>query len=370
LESDHTPVRVYYNEIDRRKAEWMRQLMRAGVIRKGIIDERSIATVKPADVAGFTQCHFFAGIGVWQYALRLADWPEAEEVWTGSCPCQPFSPVGKRKGKADPRHLWPAWFRQISERRPGVVFGEQVADGDGVDWLDHVQNDMESIGYRFGPCVLPAAGFGAPHGRHRLFFVADTCGGGLRPIAGEPDKKSSRGADGGNAGRRDGDGSMADSERKRTGKRAAAEPGGHRADNGVSRENGSSGSLGDTARGGRRKRGDETIAQRGGHADGEEQLSGVGNTDSAGSQILQCETIQGKGRPKERGTAVQPGPTSGFWADANWIDCIDGKKRAIEPGTFPLAHGAAARVLRLRGYGDAIVAQVAAAFIKTYLQVR
>ena len=57
-------------------------------------------------------------------------------------------------------------------------------------------------------------------------------------------------------------------------------------------------------------------------------------------------------------------PTNGFWRDADWLGCRDGKFRPVESGTFPLVNGAAARVGRLRGYGNAIVAQVAQTFIE------
>jgi len=115
---------TYYNEIDRGAAAWIRELIADGQIQKGDVDERSIADVQPAELVGRTRCHFFAGIGGWDYALRLAGWPEDREVWTGSCPCQPFSVAGKRKGTDDARHLWPEFLRLIAQRRPSVVFGE------------------------------------------------------------------------------------------------------------------------------------------------------------------------------------------------------------------------------------------------------
>jgi len=86
---------AYYNEIDPFAAEWLRQLIKDGLIADGEVDERSIEDVTPNELAGFTQCHFFAGIGGWSYALRLAGWPDDQPVWTGSCPCQPFSTAGK-----------------------------------------------------------------------------------------------------------------------------------------------------------------------------------------------------------------------------------------------------------------------------------
>lgn len=56
----------------------------------------------------------------------------------------------------------------------------------------------------------------------------------------------------------------------------------------------------------------------------------------------------------------------GFWRDADWLLCTDGKWRPVEPGTFPLADGIPNRVGRLRAYGNAIVPQVAAEVIKAY----
>jgi DNA (cytosine-5)-methyltransferase 1 len=42
----------------------------------------------------------------------------------------------------------------------------------------------------------------------------------------------------------------------------------------------------------------------------------------------------------------------------------------VEPGTFPLAHGAPNRVGRLRGYGNALCAPVAEGFIRAYMEIR
>ena len=163
---------VYYNENEPYAAEWLRQLIKAGHIPHGDVDERDIRDVLPTDLLGYTQCHFFAGIGGWPYALRLAGWPDDRPVWTGSCPCQPFSTAGKRKGFDDERHLWPAWFWLISQCRPSIVFGEQVARA--KVWLDLVCSDLEGEGYACGAAILPAAGVDAPHIRERFWFVADT----------------------------------------------------------------------------------------------------------------------------------------------------------------------------------------------------
>lgn len=163
--------RAYYNEIDPKAAAWLRELIAQGHIAPGDVDERSIVDVTAPDLEGYTQCHFFAGIGVWSHALRLAGWPDDEPVWTGSCPCQPFSVAGRKGGIDDDRHLWPHWFTLIAECQPAVVFGEQVASPDGLKWLDAVSLDLEAADYTLGAADLCAAGVGAPHIRQRLYFV-------------------------------------------------------------------------------------------------------------------------------------------------------------------------------------------------------
>jgi DNA (cytosine-5)-methyltransferase 1 len=163
---------VYYNEIDPYCAQWLRNLMDAGHIPAGDIDTRSIEDVRPDELRGYTQCHFFAGIGGWAHALALAGWG-ARPVWTGSCPCQPFSTAGKRAGFDDERHLWPAWFHLIAQCRPPVIFGEQVASAIGHGWLDGAFADLEGQGYACGAAVLSASAVDAPHRRDRLWIVAD-----------------------------------------------------------------------------------------------------------------------------------------------------------------------------------------------------
>jgi len=171
---------IYVNEIDPYCAQWLQNLMDAGVLPPGHIDTRSIEDVTPNDLAGYTQCHFFAGLGGWIYALDLAGWPRDRPVWTGSCPCQPFSAAGKGAGFADERHLWPAWQHLIAQRKPATVFGEQVASKAVDDWIDLVHADMEGLGYAFGSVPFPSAGVGAPHIRDRNYWVAEGRGAGLQ----------------------------------------------------------------------------------------------------------------------------------------------------------------------------------------------
>jgi DNA (cytosine-5)-methyltransferase 1 len=251
--------RAYYNDNDQFAAAWLRELIARDLIAPGEVDSRSIVDVRPDDLRGFTQCHFFAGIGTWSYALRAAGWPDDRPIWTGSCPCQPFSNAGQRTGRADRRHLWPAWFDLIRERHPRIIIGEQVAGPVGLEWYDALHADLESAGYACAAVDLCAAGLGAPHIRQRLFWMADASGARLSP--------------------------------------------------------------------------------------------------------RQCEAVDGA-RRRDQGRAIEQRGGASAWQPADWLDCKDGRRRPVEPGTFPLAHGAASRVGRLRAYGNAIVAPQAEAFIR------
>ena len=299
---------AYYNEFDPYAAQWLRNLIAAGHIAPGDVDERSIEDVTPDDLRGYTQCHFFAGIGVWSLALRRAGISDDTEVWTGSCPCQPFSAAGKGLGTADERHLWPAFHWLIEQRRPRLVFGEQVASKDGLGWLDLVSADLEGSGYAVGALDICAAGFGAPHIRQRLYWVADA------------DDQGSQGR----LQRGDGAGERAVGASSVGGGLADADKLGHP---GLQRE-------------------------------GDSHL-GCGQDDQ--------RSFAG---PQLSFPTMRPRPTDGFWRDADWLFCRDGKWRPVEPGTFPLAHGAPGRVGRLRAYGNAIVAPQAEAFVRAYCEAR
>lgn len=170
---------AYYNEIDPFAAQWLRNLIDAGLIAPGDVDERSIVDVKPDDVRGYTQCHFFAGIGGWSYALRLAGWPDTRPVWTASLPCQPFSvasvhPETAAKGQADERHLLPVFIPLVAECKPAIVFGEQVRNAIKWGWLDESFEALEELGYACGALVAPALAVGAAHERNRLYWLADS----------------------------------------------------------------------------------------------------------------------------------------------------------------------------------------------------
>jgi DNA (cytosine-5)-methyltransferase 1 len=161
---------AYYNENDPKAAAWLRELIKADLIAPGDVDERSIVDVRASDLAGYRQCHFFAGIGGWSYALRLAGWPDSRECWTFSCPCQPFSSAAR--GRTVAADMWFAQRRLIDTARPRVFFGEQVASARA--WFDRLCSDVAALGYEVGAAILPACAFGFDHARLRLVFVGDT----------------------------------------------------------------------------------------------------------------------------------------------------------------------------------------------------
>ena len=165
----------YYNEYDPHAAAWLRELICAGEIPAGDVDTRSILEVSPHDLTGYTQQHFFAGIGGWPLALRIAGWPDSRPVRTGSCPCQPFSVAGRMLAEEDHRHLWPVFRDLITFGEPTETFGEQVAGAAGLQWLEAVAEDMEGRGYAFAAAILPACAYGARHERKRIFWAANPC---------------------------------------------------------------------------------------------------------------------------------------------------------------------------------------------------
>ena len=332
---------AYYNEIDPYAAAWLRNLIAAGLIPPGDVDERDIREVCPDDLDGYTECHFFAGIGGWPYALRFAGWPNDRPVWTGSCPCQPFSGAGKRAGFDDERHLWPEFFRLIRECRPATVLGEQVASKDGLAWLNLVQADLEGANYATGAVDICAAGVGAPHIRQRLWWV-----GTLADAA-----EQGRGAQ---------------SERNAGEMRRQAPQLGRLRD---ACELGHTNDTRLEGRGlpGRERSGERALGPSGSDADRLEHAA----SDGRGQGTAEFAGLR-SGNSEERQIRRSPffNSVSGFWSDADWISCTDGKARPVEPGTFPLAHGVPNRVGRLRAYGNAIVPQVAAEFIGAFMEAR
>lgn len=93
------------------------------------------------------------------------------DVVCGGFPCQPFSIAGQKKGIEDDRDLWPEMFRVIQTARPTWVIGENVANFINMEFT-RTKIDLESIGYKVQPFVIPACAVGAHHRRDRVWIIA------------------------------------------------------------------------------------------------------------------------------------------------------------------------------------------------------
>lgn len=397
---------AYYNEHDPAAAAWLRELMKADLIAPGVVDSRDIQTLRNYDLGRFTQVHLFAGIGGWSYALRLAGWPDDRSVWTGSCPCQPFSVAGKKKGKKDERHLWP-WMRHLMFRwRPAIAFGEQVASKDGREWLAGVRANLETLGYVVGAADLCAAGVASPHIRQRLYWVADAR---LASTRRHPEPGIHHAPAGGIEAKRQRQAPTQLARGGATGGMAHAAAGGFGIDGGASgspghtHQRGPAGGLGESFQ--------SRLEGLTGHGDGRGQPGRV----VAGSDRPTAETgaacrladpkrercreggatgrrgSDGDGDGLMVGPAAQDASPDGFWSAFDLIPCRDGKARRVpQSGVLALADGLSADVDHLRlasnghpltqakikgrrallaGAGNAIVPQLAAQFISAFLNV-
>jgi len=356
-------VRAYYNEFEPFAAHWLRELIREGLIPEGDVDERSITDVEPTDLKDYTQCHFFAGIGGWAYATRLARWPDSRPIWTGSPPCQPFSAAGKRLGTEDERHLWPVWFDLVRECRPPTIFGEQVSAAIRHGWLDQLQEDLEASDYAVGSVIVPASGVGALHKRDRLWFVAycrsngsqgwlsrrqdqerevergqARCGSAADRLADSDDLRYERSEETGWQAERRSEHTSASEHVVGNSSVKSSE----RFTGSLPREKTKSGSEG-------LKNGN--LFER--HSDASEN-GAVADSDNSGQ--------------RSDGGPAQQDQWDNTWGRCQAVQCKDGKVRAIptEPALFPLADGIPNRVGILRGAGNAIVPQVAAEILKIF----
>jgi len=300
---------ILYNELEEYPARWLESLMASGDIPRGYVIQGDLRDIPTDSLQRVTQYHTFAGIGGWPLALRMAGYPADAPVWTGSCPCQPFSSAvrGEPKGTKDERHLWPAWLEQITECRPPIIFGEQVASPAGRAWLATVQTDLEALGYLCAGADLCAASVGAPHRRQRIFWGAR----------------------------------LADSTA-------------HRRTRGLIPSQGLKG----------RQQGASA------EAPGRGQVNGTGVAHSHCGRPQQ--TILRGGQPQDIRRRTDVHTLGGWgavpWHNAEWAFCRDTKIRPIEPGALPVAYGVPKRVDKIKGYGNAIVPQVAAAFIQAFME--
>lgn len=383
---------AYYNEYDSHAAAWLRELIKQGLIADGVVDERSIIDVQANDLDGFSQCHFFAGIGGWSYALRLANWSDNRPVWTASLPCQPFSVAGKQQGKADERHLLPHFLELVRQCRPITLFGEQVEGAVKHGWLDDLHSEMDAEGYTTGVVVLGAHSAGSFHQRQRLYWVAHT------------NKLRQQGQ--GQVGRQRYSAAHKNWQVNRI--------------VGIS-DISNSGIIAGLGNAESAKYKNSLCSWEGGIRSSRASATGrMGNTDRYGrtplpipSSDVQPSAKRWQNRQnvssESSGTSRRNDATSlsgcesgrGEWDNPDWIYCRDGKYRpilaglkpiirAVKSGVTALVNGVServvhsggdsesinanetkeARVMRLRGYGNAICPQTAAMFIEAFMETQ
>lgn len=365
---------ILYNDIDEYACDWVENLISAGHLPHGKIVRHPIETIDADDLDGVTQAHFFSGIGGWPLALRMAGWSEDREVWTASCPCQPFSVAGKGLAEKDDRHLFPVLAGLVRERRPATVFGEQVASKDGLKWLAGVHDTFETLGYQFAAVDLAAACVGAPHIRQRLYWVANSIG----PRLEGREKQSARNQR--TATKRSGDaGGLANSSRTQCWTGTENAPKLH-----AMQKNEREPTYADRSSGIDRME----YAQGDGRDERRAESSWGGVVGGCGIYRLADAASPQPGRREQRLRPInRSGDGIAGWEKSTEILCLDGKRRRIEPGIFPLAHGIPRdvgrrfpavrelakgarrnRVCRLKGYGNAIVPTLAAEFIRAFME--
>jgi DNA (cytosine-5)-methyltransferase 1 len=386
---------IYYNEFNPDAAAWLRELIKLKLIADGEVDERSIIDVQAGDLSGFTQHHFFAGIGGWSYALRLAGWADDRPVCTASLPCQPFSVAGLQKGVNDERHLLPHFIELVKQCNFQTIFGEQVPGAIKHGWLDDLCTEVEREKYRVGQIVLTAAGEGAPHIRQRLYWVADSINTGSQGrLSGWQDQEREIvSGHVGCSGTVDGMGNNT-SERLEGGARQSIQ-------GSVDGLTSTSGRMGNTEHDGQptseiRRSTSQSETESGVlQSEGSDTTQRLGNTEHDGqptssqsrSDAASFRHIKTWTNSTSESEGTSPSRTISEWTDPDWLYCRDEKYRPIKSSIEPLANGLSrgvvrsgdnseaidanntqeARVMRLKGYGNAIVPQVASSFIQAFM---
>jgi DNA (cytosine-5)-methyltransferase 1 len=326
--------KVYYNDIDKNAAAWLAQLCQMGLIANGTVDNRSITEIQAHELKQYTRLHFFAGIGGWDYALQLAGWPDDKPIVTASLPCQPFSEAGKGLGQRDERHLLPEFIELVKCSNWPLIVGEQVPAAIKHGWMDDLQLEMGKQGYTTGFVVLTAAGQGAPHIRKRIYWVSHYKGTKLQ-----------------------------------------------RSRNTRERRDGSS-DVSHLAECNQPKQGSRLL-----HT--ESQRRNIFNAENVWPPNGKIDTSANTSHSDHDQSPRMQFANSNEWHKPDWIYCRDDKYRPVKPSILPLAYGVSkgvgyssdpsapinanetqeARVMRFKGYGNAIVPQVAAQFLRAVMQL-
>jgi DNA (cytosine-5)-methyltransferase 1 len=271
------------------------------------------------------------------------------DILTGGFPCQPYSSAGKRLGKEDDRHLWPEMLRAIREIKPKYVVAENVSGL--ISWNDglvfnEVQADLENEGYKVQPCVLPAAAVNAPHRRDRVWFVAYSNECTERPPRTSDKTESNRGKD--------------NDEQSSSGKQTEQ----HIGCSDVYRTNTNS----ESEQSKRMQSEQREISQQ-----KQGQLRGNGGEmeSKRNATNTECKRQQEQGKPERQMRSESFGERKASWTydDGRWptqspiCSGNDGISNQLDRITFPKW-----RQESIKGYGNAIVPQVAYQIFKALME--
>jgi DNA (cytosine-5)-methyltransferase 1 len=267
------------------------------------------------------------------------------DILTGGFPCQPYSAAGKRLGTADARHLWPEMLRAIREIKPAAVVAENVSgllSWNGGLVFNEVQADLEAEGYEVQPVLLPAASVGAPHRRDRVWFVAYATSERNTPpeTSSETKRKWSEGLE--RAGERGIGGKWID---------------------GLYRLEGHDSNTNDKRGGGVRDQGEKTRARKSNELFGSE--CGIQNAEVPTNTDSRRQPSKEHGQ-KESGRVAETS-ISNYWQNFPTQSPIcggnDGIPTKLDGITFPKWRNES-----IKGYGNAIVPQVAYQIFKALIQ--
>jgi len=164
---------AFYNDNDPYCCRVLRKQVAAGNLPGGMVDGRDVEDIDFTELAGYRQVHLFAGIGGIPLGLRLAHVPDTLSILTGGFPCQDISRAGRRAGiHGDRSSLWREIAHAVCDLRPRFVLVENTPSL-LVRGMSVVLGDLAALGYDAEWDCLPAASFGAPHIRDRLFLLAE-----------------------------------------------------------------------------------------------------------------------------------------------------------------------------------------------------
>ena len=261
------------------------------------------------------------------------------DLITGGFPCQPYSLAGKRGGNDDDRALWPQMLRVIREARPAWIIGENVPGIISLA-LDGVLADLEREGYACETFLLPACAVDAKHRRNRVWIVG---------YSERPERRPQCGACEGLAGQN----RLPQREESPSGLGITSENVAN-SKRRTSQRHGGSGVVAEPPREGKangQKR--ERIRDAFGRC-----CQAAANAN--GGRQSQCTELNGSEAQDTTNGHSRGRHADGCSSPARWLP---------EPDVGRVAHGIPSRVDRLKGLGNAIVPQVAAALLSKIVEV-